>query len=177
VWLRRRMGVLGKVSSADLPVMRRLVHYYKTTIVLSVTTWFTTLQHANSTHYTLLLQEVEHVLACIKQGRPLSTCLNVYRRDGSLVWLQVLALAPEREREPARSPLLPLHLPQQGGLMLLQNVCAWRLSLLLSPSLFPLSLHSLSTLLTRILSLCLSPHPLSVLTPSPLRRCVWNTRK
>ena len=29
VWLCRRMGVLGKVSSTDLPAMRKLVHYYK----------------------------------------------------------------------------------------------------------------------------------------------------
>jgi hypothetical protein len=35
-------------------------------------------------------QEVEHVHACIHLGRPLSSCLNVYRRDGSLVWMQVL---------------------------------------------------------------------------------------
>jgi len=39
------------------------------------------------------------VHACIKQGRPLSTCLNVYRRDGSLVWLQVRMEHAEVTRE------------------------------------------------------------------------------
>jgi hypothetical protein len=139
------------------------------------------------------------VHACIKQGRPLSTCLNVYRRDGSLVWLQVLSRAPERdsererEREPTRSPLLPLpSLSKKDSCSC--STCARGDFFSPSHPLFlkytlSLYLHSLSTLLTCILSLSLSPPPLChhtmcvcvcvcmYTTLSFLSRRVWNTRK
>ena len=108
------------------------------------------------------------MLACIKQGRPLSTCLNVYRRDGSLVWLQVLALAPERalararERERARALSFAPSTPPSA-----RRTHARAASVRVETFSHSLSLHSLSTLFTRIFSLCLSPHPLSLLTPSP----------
>ena len=101
------------------------------------------------------------MLACIKQGRPLSTCLNVYRRDGSLVWLQVLARAPERararERERARALSFAPSTPPSA-----RRTHARAASVRVETF-----SHSLSTLFTRIFSLCLSPHPLSLLTPSP----------